>query len=164
MISQAPVHRRSEEDLAPALHDVVIQINRILGVQLHDQVHGPLLGTWDQPAVKELVWILAESLLPLSLPRDQGTLIARELSGWVQIELQIEGNPFTSEELSDLIEHCKGNRFSGRHLFRKSLRQNLDKIQNVVQEQQGTLNLTSTQVAGTVFAITLPTNRSATSS
>lgn len=141
-----------------ALAEVAREISWTLDVDV--RFEPPLRGlevVWDREVIKEAVWLLAEHLLPLTQPVNTLVLRLKHAFGWAEIELVLERHVLQADEISDLARYCHGERFAGRHLFRRKLTKNLDQARAIVEAHGGRISVTRSSDGSAVFALSLPT-------
>ncbi len=148
--------RREQVDLAQICRDVVGELSaahpdRDIGCD----ISGDLRGMWDAGRLGQLV----SNLLANAVQHGSATapihVSARESEGEVQIEVCNQGRPIPAELLPTIFQpfrqaHSRGGTTSlGLGLFI---------AQSVVRAHNGTLEVTSTEDAGTTFTARLPRN------
>jgi signal transduction histidine kinase len=155
-ISTADVDLR---DVVRAVIDELLAMNPDRMVKF--DAEGDTCGRWDAGRLAQVASNLIGNALKHGARDGAVRATLRGDDAGVVLQVKNDGPPIVAERLADIFKPFHGNQAGGGHSAQRGLGLGLYIVDQIIRAHEGSIEVTSSSGAGTVFSVRLPRRRAA---
>jgi signal transduction histidine kinase len=148
---------RAPMDLGVAIHEVIEEIRLAHPLhRLRSSTNGDLHGAWDEGRMKQVLTNLIENAVQHGSTNTPITVTGTGNGEQVVLAVHNDGPPIPEHDRARIFEPLVGTPETASPVISTNMGLGLYIVRQIVQAHGGTIALTSTELAGTIFTAKLP--------
>jgi signal transduction histidine kinase len=148
---------RAPMDLGVAIHEVIEEIVSAHPEHaLHSALQGDLRGSWDESRIKQVLTNLIENAVQHGVVQRPIAVTGRQDGDRVVLAVHNDGPPIPEQDQARIFEPLVGYSETSSPIVSSNMGLGLYIVRQIVQAHGGTIDVTSSESAGTTFTARLP--------
>jgi len=148
---------RAPMDLSVAIHEVFEEIGIAHpGHVLRSSIHGDLRGSWDESRMKQVLTNLIENAVQHGMMQTPVAVTGGADGDRVALAVHNDGPPIPEQDQARIFEPLVGTSETSSPIVSSNMGLGLYIVRQIVQAHGGTIEVASSELAGTTFTVRLP--------